>query len=386
MVCYSGYNNNLDVLKKSSSGGIFYELAVNVLNENGTVFGAAFKQDGTVCLKGVKNIEELDELLGSKYVQAYTKDVYQEVESELESNRRVLFCGTPCQCNALNEYLGKKHFSNLLVVDFVCHGIPSEGVWREYLSYLNADVENCEISFRDKRNGWENYGIRIKKNNSKEYFNHHGKDKFFQLFISDLILRPSCYSCKSKGENRTSDITLGDFWGENAEINPRGCSLIIENSTTGKNVLREISDRVTMTQISIEEALKKNKSYYKSCTLPYRRKKSFEIYKLNPKVFFDGTEVISKVSLVERVVCKVQRKIEKKVINREKKSYLELKNPEKITAKSLCCGCGACVDGCPVGAIEMELDEEGFLYPRIDDSKCCSCGKCIKICFNYQVQ
>lgn len=45
-----------------------------------------------------------------------------------------------------------------------------------------------------------------------------------------------------------------------------------------------------------------------------------------------------------------------------------------------CCGCTACMEACPVGAISMEPDEEGFLYPRIDDAKCIHCGKCDRVC------
>ena len=35
-----------------------------------------------------------------------------------------------------------------------------------------------------------------------------------------------------------------------------------------------------------------------------------------------------------------------------------------------CCGCSACSKICPVGAITMQTDKEGFLYPVIDDEKC----------------
>ena len=45
-----------------------------------------------------------------------------------------------------------------------------------------------------------------------------------------------------------------------------------------------------------------------------------------------------------------------------------------------CTGCGACFNKCPVGAIHMELNQEGFLFPRIDSSKCIKCGLCLKTC------
>ena len=48
--------------------------------------------------------------------------------------------------------------------------------------------------------------------------------------------------------------------------------------------------------------------------------------------------------------------------------------------KNECCGCTACFQICPVGAISMTGDEEGFLYPEIDEKKCINCRKCITVC------
>lgn len=48
--------------------------------------------------------------------------------------------------------------------------------------------------------------------------------------------------------------------------------------------------------------------------------------------------------------------------------------------KENCCGCSACYSICPVGAITMEPDEEGFLYPNVNFKKCIKCFSCIKVC------
>ncbi len=53
---------------------------------------------------------------------------------------------------------------------------------------------------------------------------------------------------------------------------------------------------------------------------------------------------------------------------------------ELYRKKEECCGCGACGDICPVGAIRMAMDGEGFLYPEIDEKKCIKCGKCERTC------
>ncbi len=45
-----------------------------------------------------------------------------------------------------------------------------------------------------------------------------------------------------------------------------------------------------------------------------------------------------------------------------------------------CCGCSACFNICPVNAIIMKTNREGFLMPDIDKSLCINCGMCDKAC------
>lgn len=57
-----------------------------------------------------------------------------------------------------------------------------------------------------------------------------------------------------------------------------------------------------------------------------------------------------------------------------------MKTEELIINKNDCCGCGACAAICPQNAISMIEDENGFIYPHIDQNKCISCGVCLKTC------
>lgn len=54
--------------------------------------------------------------------------------------------------------------------------------------------------------------------------------------------------------------------------------------------------------------------------------------------------------------------------------------PKLFIRKEECCGCSACYAVCPVKAISMVEDTEGFEYPRIDEKLCKKCGMCMRVC------
>ena len=67
------------------------------------------------------------------------------------------------------------------------------------------------------------------------------------------------------------------------------------------------------------------------------------------------------------------------------KNSLEQKNAVKsgrkiYCRKQDCTGCYACVNACPKQCISMKTDEEGFSYPKIDESQCINCNLCERVC------
>lgn len=51
-----------------------------------------------------------------------------------------------------------------------------------------------------------------------------------------------------------------------------------------------------------------------------------------------------------------------------------------IQDKTNCCGCSACVQRCPKHCISLREDNEGFLYPKVNEEVCIGCGLCEKVC------
>lgn len=136
---YAGYNKNDEILKQSSSGGIFWLLAQNIIKNNGIVYGVIQNSTYDVCFQRATNLEECTKFRGSKYLQAKVNGIYRLVKEDLDKGCKVLFSGTPCQIAGLYNYLNKK-YDNLYTCDVVCHGVPSNKVYRKFIEYIEQKI------------------------------------------------------------------------------------------------------------------------------------------------------------------------------------------------------------------------------------------------------
>ena len=242
-----------EIRMSSSSGGIFTLLADQIIDEGGVVFGAKFDKKWEVVHSFAETKEDLVPFRGSKYVQSRIGDAYVKAEEFLKSGRKVMFTGTPCQIAGLKRYL-RNEYENLLAVDLVCHGVPSPMVWKKYFEEEttrqgtiagNANLLSSQdvlipavVNFRDKSTGWQTYSVTLKYSSTSDeqeeiavcssaFYNNI----YMQAFLSNLSLRPSCYSCVAKAGRSGADITIGDFWGiENVlskEDDDKGVSLVL---------------------------------------------------------------------------------------------------------------------------------------------------------------
>lgn len=313
---YAAKNPDEIVRMQSSSGGIFTMLAERIISEGGVVFGAGFDERWEVVHSYVETKEALAKFRGSKYVQSKIGSTFQQAESFLKNGRKVLFSGTPCQIAGLKKYL-RKEYDNLLAVDFICHGVPSPGVFRTYLQEeinqafarqgdgKNSVLHPCiplvtesngleghgmeiqSIAFRDKRNGWKKYGFALalskasaagEKNTVLLSYKPLNKDLFMRGFLRDLYLRPSCYACPAKALKSESDLTLGDWWGI-ASIMPeidddKGISAVTANTAKGAEALHAI--RAELHAVSYDDLTLRNPAMIKSAVEPANREAFFK--------------------------------------------------------------------------------------------------------------
>lgn len=275
-IAYAAYNKDAQIREKSSSGGVFTLLAEYIIQQGGTVFGAAFDENFAVKHIGVDTIENLDCLRGSKYLQSRIGDTFVQAEALLQQGKPVLFTGTPCQIDGLLHYL-KKPYPTLYTQDLICHGVPSPDVWMRYVEYREtmASSKALRIFFRHKRYGWKKYSVLFEFANETEYQKNPSEDLFMQGFLANLYLRPSCYHCSSKTIHRNSDITLADFWGiENIVpelFDDKGTSLVLVHTTKGKELLDAIQKEMVCKKVDATEALQYNPSASQSVARPVLR-------------------------------------------------------------------------------------------------------------------
>lgn len=256
---YAARNKNEDIRMQSSSGGVFTLLAEEIIRNNGVVFGARFDDNWEVEHGYVGTIEKLSVFKGSKYVQSRMGSCYQKAKEFLEKGKTVLFSGTPCHIAGLRNYL-VKNYDNLLMVDCLCHGVPSPMIWRKYLAEecISLNMQPSSISsvfFRNKKYGWNGYSFAIESIGGTWVYSSRYKDLFLLGMQERLFLRPICHSCPFRNQKSGSDITLGDFWGiEKSDVtfsDDKGTSMVLVNTEKGRKIFETVDESI----------LKKTKDY-----------------------------------------------------------------------------------------------------------------------------
>lgn len=252
-------HDDKNVLQKSTSGGAFTALSDVILKKNGVIVGAYMDETFSVCHILTSEPSVRDKMRGSKYVQSNVGFSFREIKKLLEAGSYVLFVGTPCQTHALRQYL-KKDYDSLYVVDLLCHGVPSNKMFKEHISYIHS-LEKSNISeyrFRTKRFGRRNSIQEYKLENSNKFITSIDAQEYASFFRQSLSLRQSCRSCRYRCSHRFGDVTIGDYWGKTEPLKngKRGVSLICINTPKGQELIDSI-ENVDYINLNTEAIIKR---------------------------------------------------------------------------------------------------------------------------------
>lgn len=251
-----------EIVKSSSSGGAFYALAKYILTNGGIVYGAAWNNEMEVQHIEIDKVEELPLLHGSKYVESDLSIVFQSIKRRLSENRWVLFSGTPCHVASLYAYL-RKDYDKLITCDLICHGLPQKSVWKKYVNEMQKAVDSKVIyaEFKNKTEGWRKPHLVLYFENGERTDEFIWDTVYGKLYHGRYSVLEACNSCKYAKMPRHSDITIGDFWGYEEEVDhlgKDGVSLLILNTKKGKNYFRNIQNTIDFCEVPRERAMQKH--------------------------------------------------------------------------------------------------------------------------------
>ena len=287
---YAATSKDIQLENDSTSGGVFATLAKEFLKKDNYICGAVMHYTGGILHVNhivTNNIYDLPELQGSKYVQSDAWQSFRDIQKIISEGKYVLFCGTPCQVDAIRKLTGDSEY--LYTIDLICHGVPSSKMLQDFFGNFsqNLKISIKKFAFRDKecKRSWCS---RVQTKHGYKIYIHSRYLSYYQMFLEGTIYRKNCYNCPYANMNRVGDITIGDYWGiENCHKNEiedgiidlnKIWSCIIVNSEKGKKMLREFGSNLHLIPSRAKYIAKYNKQLNVPSIEPAERASVLQLY------------------------------------------------------------------------------------------------------------
>lgn len=311
---YAARSRDDVVLRVSSSGGVFTELAHVVLAKKGVVVAAGWNR-ATMTVEHccVESEEGLADLRGSKYVTSDMSGVYKPMERFMSEGRQVLFVGTPCQVAAIRHRFGNPE--NLILCAIACHSNVPQDVWALYCDDIQRKFRSriVDVQFRDKRYGWRKSTFNVVFDNQTHLAESLYANFYAKVFFSGLASKSACLDCKFRAGHSGADLLIGDFWGIEDVLpeldDGKGISVVLAYSLEGKNILSMAN--LTLYEVAYPQAVAKNpfievspktdpvkrarfQRVYRSCGL-HRAMRYAEFGALPNEILIRGSRVVRRI-------------------------------------------------------------------------------------------
>ena len=309
---YAVWHKDEKEVLKSTSGGVFFALGEQFIQDGGVVIGAEYMPDFSVKLSAAATVEACKAFRKSKYVFCNTDTTYSQAERLLKEGQNVLFTGTPCQIMGLYSFLGKD-YDTLFTVDIVCHGFNAPVSLQSYLEMMEKKDggKTTSIDFRHKSRGNPDPELYMTFSGGQTHVEPYRTSDFGKLYGSNALLMASCTTCQYANTARPGDLTIGDFWGIEQHCpqayHVDGTSLLLVNSEKGKKLLESMKENVVAHEAELSWAVAHNQPLgHPSPDNPFSKKvirdlkeKGFE------KTYRHYQTIDSKLFLVYRLFRKI---------------------------------------------------------------------------------
>ena len=255
---YVAWKKDVESTKTSSSGGIAAELYSCAIKQGYYVTGVILDEDFRAKMILSNTTEYLEKFKLSKYMQADCKGIFSGIKDCFKLKQQVLFIGTPCQCDAARKLAGERYGDFLTTVELICHGVPSQKIFKEYVNDVIASNKVIDkILFRTEL-GEE---LVLYSQNKVIWKRRSFQDDYLTAFQEGILSNEKCYQCPYATPNRGSDLTIGDFWGigEVRSFSRPQCrvSVLLVNTEKGKQLL-ELCDGLYLEERDNCEAVNGN--------------------------------------------------------------------------------------------------------------------------------
>lgn len=284
--CYVYVNNDEQYRLASASSGAFEAVCrafAQGKDENELrIFGCTLTPELIACHDYSEGFAGIGKFKKSKYLQSRIGDSFARVRDFLKAGKTVIFSGTPCQVMGLKSFL-KRDYPNLLLIDILCHGVPSQKVFSKYIYSLERKYHSkvkdyiFRYKIKDTSGQWGNLYVKVTFRNGKSAVMSCSEDIYMNAFLAGLLNRDACYKCPFATTDRVSDITLGDFWGienfmpEFSEFKTNGTSLLLFNTPKAFALKDALSADAALKSLPLEAAIPFNGQLSHPMSYPPKR-------------------------------------------------------------------------------------------------------------------
>lgn len=270
-------NKNIDVRKRSSSGGISSILMEYVIENNGCVYGVGYDEFLEVVHQRATTIEECENFKTSKYVKSLINESYSKVLKDLKNDRVVLFTGTPCQVAGLKSFIPNKLQEKLILCEIMCDCVASPILYRKFKNFIEKKYKKNikKINFRSKENGAHNMSMKIIFSDDEEIIlpikEKNEFSDYMQVYGCGLSSPYSCLNCEFEHiDERVSDFTIGDYWGKKEYLRDDnlGLSILLVNTEKAQKIFNDIlKNKIEFIEVTPKQALDNNHINHKDIVL-----------------------------------------------------------------------------------------------------------------------
>lgn len=265
--------------KGSASGGAARLLYEQALSQGATVYGCDFDEQHILRMQSAQTLDEIEGFRNSKYTYCRMENTYRDIKERLAQGEKILFIGTSCQVDAVLRYVGEEN-KNLVTVDLICHGIPPENYFFEYIhnQEKRMGVKIDRIIFRgDQKN--RDYYIQLFHEANLLYDKYARADLYFAGYVNYIMFEEKCYTCPYATYERIADITIGDWWGT-ALNQEKKLSLLFANTKKGLQYAQSIlNEDLLYEEHTLQEAIDSNEQLRGAFQRPIKYESMREIYR-----------------------------------------------------------------------------------------------------------